>query len=263
MGSSVSPSQHPPLLDERDPPPAQVVHEAGRANILFIGDHAGNTIPASLGDLGLLPAERNRHIAWDIGVRALGEHLSTVLDATFIHQSFSRLVIDCNREPGVPASIVEMSDETPVPGNAGLGPAAREERRTAIHEPYHAAIAREIERRTASGARPVLVALHSFTPVMAGRPRPWQLGVLHDRGDTRLSHAMLQRLRREESLTVGDNEPYKMDGTDYTIPRHAYANGAHYLEIEVRQDLLLYPDDVRLWATRFAGWLTDAIATLG
>jgi predicted N-formylglutamate amidohydrolase len=262
MGSLVSPSQSPPLLDERDPPPVQVVHPSGRANVLLIGDHAGNAIPSSLGDLGLLTAERSRHIAWDIGVRALGEHLSAALDATFIHQPFSRLVIDCNRDPGVAASIVEVSDETVVPGNADLAGPAREERRTSIHAPYHARIASEIERRRVRGAPPALVALHSFTPVMGGRARPWQVGILHDRGDLRLSRAMLNRLRQEEGLVVGDNEPYKMDGTDYTIPRHAYANDAHYLEVEFRQDLLLYPEDARQWAARFAGWLSDALAAI-
>jgi predicted N-formylglutamate amidohydrolase len=192
----------------------------------------------------------------------LGEHLAPLLDATFIHQHFSRLVIDCNRDPRSAASIVEASDGTPVPGNLGLHPEAREARRAAIHEPYHARIAREIARRERDGARPILVALHSFTPVLGAIPRPWQLGVLHHRGDTRLSRATLARLRKEESLTVGDNEPYRMDGTDYTVPRHAYESGVPYLEVEFRQDLLADPDEVRAWATRFARWLTEAIAAI-
>jgi predicted N-formylglutamate amidohydrolase len=176
------------------------------------------------------------------------------------------LVIDCNRDPSAPASIVEISDGTPVPGNGSLDAAARGARRAAIHEPYHARIASEIAMRRSGGALPVLVALHSFTPMLLGAaaaPRPWQLGILHDRGDTRLSRAMLARLRREDGLTVGDNEPYRMDGTDYTVPRHAYANGLPYVEVELRQDLLAGPDDARRWATRFATWLGEAIATLG
>lgn len=260
----MSPSQSPPLLGELDPSPAQVVRESGQANILLIGDHAGNAIPASLGDLGLSAAERSRHIAWDIGVRALGEHLSAALDATFVHQAFSRLVIDCNREPRSAGSIVEVSDETSIPGNEGLDPAAREERRARILEPYQARIASEIARRRAGGACPVLVALHSFTPVMGrNAPRPWQVGILHDKGDTRLSQATLKRLKQEAGLVVGDNEPYQMDGTDYTIPRHAYPNDAHYLEVEFRQDLLANPEGARLWASRFAVWLRDAIAAVG
>jgi predicted N-formylglutamate amidohydrolase len=258
----MSPPQRQPLLGDGDLAPAQVVHESGRANILLVGDHAGNAIPSALGDLGLSIADRTRHIAWDLGVRALGEHMAAALDATFIHQHFSRLVIDCNRDPRSTASILEVSDETIVPGNARLGADAHEERRVAIHEPYHQRIASEFARREGAEARPVLVALHSFTPMLGKTSRPWQLGILHDRGDTRLSHAMLKRLRQEESLTVGDNEPYRMDDTDYTVARHAYENKVPYLEVEFRQDLLAQPDDVRLWASRFARWLSEAIASL-
>jgi predicted N-formylglutamate amidohydrolase len=257
----VSPAPSQPLLHEHDPAPAQIVHGDARTSLVLVGDHAGNAIPSALGDLGLPPADRERHIAWDLGVRALGERLASLLDATFVHQHFSRLVIDCNRDPSSPASIVEASDGTPVPGNIGVGAEAREARRTAIHEPYHARIAREIARRRGEGGRPVLIALHSFTPVLGASARPWQLGILHHLGATGLSRAMLARLKNE-SFMVGDNEPYRMDGTDYTVPRHAYEHELPYLEVEFRQDLLANGDEARDWATRFARWLTEAIATL-
>src|SRR5580698_2334946 len=241
----MSPPPRKPLLDDPDPPPA-VIREGGSAEFLLIGDHAGNAIPRSLGGLGVSANDLGRHIGWDIGVRALGEALAAELDATFIRQSFSRLVIDCNRDPRSAASIVESSDGTVIPGNVGLDPDAREERRVAIHEPYHQAIAGEIARRRARGPCPVLVALHSFTPALAGVSRPWQLGLLHDVGDTTLSRALFARLKQEAQLCVGDNEPYRMDGTDYTIPRHAYANDARYLEVEFRQDLLPDGEHARL-----------------
>lgn len=259
----MSPPQSHSLLDECDPPPVLVFHEAGAARVLLIGDHAGNAIPASLGDLGLSTPDRGRHIALDLGVEALGRELATTLDCTFIYQPFSRLVIDCNRDPKSPTSILETSDGTPIPGNSRLDPATREERRVAIHEPYHQRIALEIGRLRAPGACPVLIALHSFTPVFGAQRRPWQIGILHDRGETSLSLAMLKRLRQEGSLAVGDNEPYRMDVTDYTIPRHAHPNAAPYLEVEFRQDLLAAGDGVRQWAIRFAGWVRDAIATVG
>jgi predicted N-formylglutamate amidohydrolase len=245
-----------------DPSPVLVFHEGGRPDLLLIGDHAGDAIPSALGDLGISREDRARHIAVDIGVRGLGEHLATALGATFVHQAFSRLVIDCNRAPLSPTSIVETSDGTTVPGNVGLGAAAREQRRVTIHEPYHRRIALEMRLRKATGVRPILVSLHSFTPVLGSQPRPWHLGVLHDGGDTTLSLAMLTRLRKEDGLPVGDNEPYRMDAVDYTIARHAYANGAPYLEIEFRQDLIASADDARRWAARFAGWLGDAMAAV-
>ncbi len=251
-----------PLLGGSDPPAAVVIREGGRAEVLLLGDHAGNAIPSSLEGFGVSASDLGRHIAWDLGVRALGEVLAIELDATFICQSFSRLVIDCNRDPRSAGSIVESSDGTPIPGNVGLDPGAREDRRAAIHEPYHRTIAAELERRRARGACPVLIALHSFTPTLDGAQRPWHVGLLHDAGDTTLSRALLERLRREPQLSVGDNEPYRMNGTDYTIPRHAYPNEARYLEVEFRQDLLADAGCARLWARRFAGWLGDAMALL-
>jgi predicted N-formylglutamate amidohydrolase len=250
------------LLDEREPSPVQVIGEGGRPDILLVGDHAGSAIPSSLRGLGLSERDRRRHIAWDIGVAALGEELATLIGASFVFQPFSRLVIDCNRDPRSDSSILEVSDGTPIPGNMELGAEAREERRAAIHEPYHRRIALEMERRRSGGGRPVLVSLHSFTPALGSAGRPWHVGILHDRGDASLSVSMLKELRREPDLTVGDNEPYRMDTTDYTVPRHAYASRAPYLEIEIRQDLLSSTEDARRWAARLAGWLRGAMASL-
>ena len=208
---------------------------------LLLGDHAGREIPRALGDLGLPAAEFNRHIAWDIGVAGLGALLSQALDAAFIRQRFSRLVIDCNRDPARADAIPEVSDGAEIPGNRGLSAAAREARVAEVARPYHAAIAAELDARAARGLATTLVSLHSFTPRMNGFDRPWRFGVLHA-GDSPYSRAVLARLRGElgEAL-VGDNEPYRMDEVDFTIPVHAAARGLDYLELEVRQDLLADP----------------------
>jgi predicted N-formylglutamate amidohydrolase len=147
-------------------------------------------------------------------------------------------VIDCNRDPTRPDAIAEVSDGVAVPGNAALSASARADRVDEIFAPYHARIAAEIEARRSASRRTVLLALHSFTPVMEGFARPWHFGVLH-MGDSRFSEAMLAVLRTALGAeVVGDNEPYRMDGTDYTAPRHAIAGGLDYLELEVRQDLI-------------------------
>jgi predicted N-formylglutamate amidohydrolase len=248
------------LLGDGDPAPVSVVRAGGRADLVLLGDHAGNAIPAQLGDLGLSAADRTRHIAWDIGVRALGEHVAAVLDATFVHQPFSRLVIDCNRDPRSPDSVVPVSDGTRVPGNAGLDGEARERRRLAIHAPYHARVAAEIAlRRRPATPGPMIVALHSFTPALGDAPRPWHVGVLHDAGDTRATRAMLTCLRQQGDITVGDNQPYRMDRTDYTIPHHAFASALPYLELEFRQDLLESVESAHRWAVRCAGWIREVI----
>jgi predicted N-formylglutamate amidohydrolase len=187
--------------------------------------------------LGVGAANLDRHIAWDIGVAGLGSAVSKRLDAIFIHQRYSRLVIDCNRAPGDPGSIAAVSDETAIPGNMALGADDREERRRAIFQPYQDFIGKVLDDRVAAGQPTILVSLHSFTPSMGGLPRPWRFGVLH-RGDSAFSRAVLAVLRADWGDAAGDNQPYAMDGIDYTIPHHADANGLDYLELEMRQDLL-------------------------
>ncbi|HEY8571499.1 N-formylglutamate amidohydrolase [Phenylobacterium sp.] len=225
---------------------------------LLLGDHAGRAIPPELGDLGVPAAEMDRHIAWDIGVAGLGARLAEALDATFISQTVSRLVIDCNRDPARADAICEVSDGTAVPGNAGLSPAERLRRIETVFAPYHAAIAAELDAR--AGRPTVVVALHSFTPAMGGQARPWRFGVLH-MGNSAFSDAMLARLRAEpDAGPVGDNEPYRMDTVDFTVPHHAMRRGLDYLELEVRQDLIAEAAGQGEVAERLARLLPLALA---
>lgn len=213
------------------------MNQGGSSSIVLVGDHAGHAIPQKLGTLGLDPASLDLHIASDIGVSGLGRHLSEQLDACFISQTYSRLVIDCNRKPGDPTSICTASDGIEIPGNLRLSADARQARQRYILQPYHEAIAAELNHRASRGRRTLLVSLHSFTPVMNAFERPWKFGVLH-RHDSALSSRVLAGLRTELGSIVGDNEPYAMDDKDYTVPLHADPRALDYLELEVRQDLL-------------------------
>ncbi|MDB4986208.1 MAG: hypothetical protein JWN04_1386, partial [Myxococcaceae bacterium] len=169
---------HEPLLSPEDPPAYELVNEQGPSPFVLTCDHAGRTLPSRLGDLGVSASELCRHIAWDLGIADVGRLLSRRLDAFLILQTYSRLVIDVNRPPGTPESIVTLSERTPIPGNENLSEAARRERAAAVFAPYHDRIANELERRSAAGEPLVLVALHSFTPRYKGVTRPWHAGVL-------------------------------------------------------------------------------------
>ena len=144
--------------------------------------------------------------------------LSKALDAHLVAQRYSRLVIDCNRPPIAVSSIPTVSEATAIPGNENLSSEARLGRRHALFDPYHRAIKETIDRRDRAERKTVLISLHSFTPIYNGIKRPWHVGALYNR-DKRLSNLMLDVLRREPGLIVGDNEPYCVDDeTDYTIP---------------------------------------------
>ena len=242
------------LLDQDEPAPVAIVNASGGSPFLLVGDHAGNAIPRKLNALGLPREERERHIGWDIGVRAVGEMLAARLDAAFVHQLYSRLVIDCNRDPASADAIPELSDGTRIPGNEGLSAGDRRRRIDGIHAPYHARIGAVLAERARADRRTILIALHSFTPVMGGIRRPWHIGVLHSQGETHFAQALLDALRGQAD-SVGDNEPYRMDDTDHTVPRHAFPAGLPYAELEIRQDLIAHVDGQRAWAERLGAVL--------
>ena len=233
--SRESPSR---LLSPGDPEPLIVQNAGGSSSHLLVCDHSGRGIPGRLGALGLDPADLERHIAWDIGAGALTVQLGQSLDACVMRQAYSRLVIDCNRWPGREDLIPAVSDGTRIPANAGLSPEDVQQRLAAVHAPYHAGISAVLDARHADQRPVTLISVHSFTPVMNDMPRPWHVGVLHA-GDSALSTRMLALLGAGDGLEVGDNQPYALGETDYTVPVHAQARGLDYLELEVRQDLIV------------------------
>jgi predicted N-formylglutamate amidohydrolase len=246
------------LLATDEPSPVRVLQPGGLSDLFLTADHAGRLIPRALGKLGLDEIELARHIAWDIGIAAVTEALSDMLDATAVLQSYSRLVIDCNRAPDHPTSIPTVSEATAIPGNAGLTKEARTARRQAIFDPYHAAIVDLLDRRAVAGRRTVLVAMHSFTPVFKNVIRMVEIGVLYHH-ETPLSRIMLDLLRAEGDLVVGDNEPYAItDTSDYTAPVHGEARGLDHVEIEIRQDLIAGSAGQASWAERMARLLVAA-----
>jgi predicted N-formylglutamate amidohydrolase len=240
------------LLLPDEPAATHVVNPAGAAPFLLVADHAGNRVPTNLAGLGLPAAERDRHIGWDIGIGAVADRLARELDAVLIRQTYSRLVIDCNRPPAAETSIPAVSDGTEIPGNRVIGRQERAARQATIFDPYHARIARELDARAATGEATVLVALHSFTPRFDGFERPWHAAVLY-RHDPRLGHALRDLMRREPGLCIGDNEPYSVsEDTDYTIPIHGERRGLLHVAIELRQDLIAEPAGQAAWAARLA-----------
>ncbi len=244
------------LLSPGDPAPVVELRPDGASPFLLIADHAGQAVPARLDRLGLPQSELDRHIGWDIGIAGTTGRLSARLDAHAVLQAYSRLVIDCNRPLDAPTSITTASDGTAIPGNAGLDHAGRRERAEEVFAPYHARIESALDARVRLGRPTILVAMHSFTPAMNGSARPWHAGVLYQR-DARFAHALLDALRAEGDLVVGDNEPYTVsDATDYAIPVHAEARGLPHVELEIRQDLIADADGQQAWAERLARLFT-------
>ena len=250
-----NPDHHPasvPLLGRDDPPPFVVLHEHGAAPALVVCDHASRAFPKAMQRLGLPELPSWQHIAWDIGAGELARGLSNALDAPAVLAGYSRLIVDCNRQPDDPEAFRKVSDGWSIPGNQSLTEFERRVRLGCFFDPYHECIAAMLAGFRARGVVPLVISVHTFTPNLAGEERPWHIGVLWDKDEPN-ARRLLAGLRRIEGLVVGENQPYS--GThpaDYTIDHHAERAGLPHLCLEVRQDQLESPAGMERWVRRLA-----------
>lgn len=246
------------LLGSSDPAPVLVEGEERPSPFFLICEHAGNRIPAALGDLGLSHHDLQRHISWDPGAEPMARAAAETLDATLVIQPYSRLVIDCNRPPRSGESIWTVSESTVIPGNEDLSTAQAMARVEEVFDPFHRRITDLLDARGRAGRETIVVTLHSFTPVYNGFVRPWHAGAQYNR-DPEFSQLVNAALAEDEMLCVGDNQPYPVnDDTHYTIPVHGERRGLPHTMIEVRQDLLETAADQEAWGRRLAEILGEA-----
>ena len=247
------------LLDPKDPPPFNIFNENGAANILFTSDHNGSSIPKKLKNLGVSAHEMRRHVAYDIGINAVSHALAARFNAPLIVSNYSRLVIDCNRYPGAISSIPMISDRTVVPGNENLSSSSAQDREKEIFTAYHSSVSKQIEMMQRNGKGPTLIALHSFTPVMDGEFRPWQIGILW-KDDERLARPIIEKLRQDKTLNIGDNKPYSgSEPAGYTVDYHVVPLNLMSIAVEFRQDLIEFQSGAEYWANCFGDALDSVL----
>lgn len=249
------------LLAADEPPPFVVLNPDSCSPVFLVCDHASRRFPRALGTLGLDPFARRCHLALDIGAGALTEKLAERLGVTAVLCQYSRLIVDCNRQLMDPGAFLEFGDGVIVPGNRNLHREDKELRANTIYWPYHNAIEQQLKRLGAAGIEPVFIALHSFTPVMNGEARTWEMGVLWDM-DRVTAEIFINDLRAAGYL-VGDNEPYSGKAPqDFSIDHHAEGAAIPHVGIEIRQDLIHHDDGVERVADVFQNILASLPARL-
>lgn len=229
------------------------------SGVLLLCDHADNAFPPGYDALGVAPAQLQRHIAYDLGAAGVTRQMSRILNAPAILTRYSRLLIDPNRGEDDPTLIMRISDGAIVPGNAGISQAERAKRVEQFYRPYHAAIDTMIDAMIAAGKPPLIYSMHSFTENWRGWMRPWHVGVLWDK-DPRLAVPLLDALREDPALVVGDNEPYAGALRNDCVYQHATLRGLANALIEVRQDLIRDEAGQTLWAETLSEILRRLLA---
>lgn len=236
MNETASAAASARLIADDEPAPFEVLNGAATQPVLLLCDHASWRMPRVLRGLGLPAAAARSHLAWDIGAADVVRELARRLSVTAVLAGYSRLVVDCNRALDDPEAFLARGDGVDIPGNRDLSAAARSARARAIHAPYHAAVAAQLRRLGETGRAPVLLSIHSFTPVLEGVARPWEAGILWH-ADQRLP-ALLLRAFAQAGFVVGDNQPYAGDThRNFTVNHHAVPAGLAHAVVEMRQDL--------------------------
>jgi predicted N-formylglutamate amidohydrolase len=216
---------------------AMVLRPNSESKIVLTCEHGSSALPRGL---QLSPSQRTllkTHWASDLGAWELTRLLSQALSFTAIGGRYSRLVADLNRNPDESTFSRSRAGKVDVGFNQNLTRAVIQSRVTLYHAPYHDEIDRQILRRVRSGIRPFLLSIHSFTPEMEGKQRPFQAGVLYS------AHRNLarrfSRLIRRENMTCVLNRPYSgLKGFVYSVERHGRKYGIPYLELEINQSIL-------------------------
>ncbi|MFQ5623376.1 MAG: N-formylglutamate amidohydrolase [Paracoccaceae bacterium] len=249
-------TEHSPLVAEADlgGDAYEIVNPDSQSGLLFVCDHASNRVPPDVcgGNLGLGEHDMRRHIAWDVGARGITLALARRFAATAILSRFSRLVVDPNRGEDDPTLVMRLCDGSVVPGNRYIDEAEIERRLARYYRPYHDAVTHQLDRILAAGKTPLLFSIHSFTRQFNGRqPRPWHVGVLWDR-DGRLAVPLLDALREDSTLCVGDNEPYSGQLQGDSMYTHGTLRGIPHALIEIRNDLIADTEGEIQWAGRLA-----------
>lgn len=235
-----------------------IENETGQSPVLLVCEHASNAMPEPWGSLGLTEAQRQAHIAWDPGALGLARGLAQRLDATLIHARVSRLIYDCNRAPDMPGAMPTRSEVHDIPGNAAISAAERLARTEAVYLPWANGLHNLIAKRIALGRRPVIVTIHSFTPVFHGKTRAVEFGIIDD-ADPTLARAIFAACG-PTGLNAQMNEPYSAaDDVTHTLRLHATPYGLANAMLEIRNDLIADPAAEAAMADLLAPVLSAAL----
>lgn len=237
--------------------PYRVLRAGSLGSLVLTCEHASRRLPVAVPRSPAMTRLMASHWSWDIGGWELTCRLARALGASAIGGAWSRLWIDLNRRVDDPTLVRREAGQVALPWNAELSVADLEKRIVRFHAPYHEEIDRLIMRRLVRGVRPLVLAIHTFTPRLHGRHRDYDVGVLYT-AYRELAHRLGREIRAA-GLAVRYNQPYSgLRGLMYAAERHGRHHDLPCLELEANQANLIDPDGI----DRIADALTTALAAV-
>lgn len=202
--------------------------------LLITCEHAGNRIPAPYRDLfhthrSLL----DTHRGFDAGALVMARALATAFGAPLLAATVSRLLVDLNRSVGHPRLHFEAIRKLPAP--------VRQRILAHHYQPYRVQAEHLVMQAIAERGRVIHVSSHSFTPILHGKLRKADIGLLYDPG--RPEEAALCRRWKAAlatcapDLTVRRNYPYsgKDDGLTACLRKRLPPGAYLGIELELNQ----------------------------
>lgn len=244
------------------------VTNEGASPIVLTGPHNGWRVPDELTKDGAplgLPVywfdpqnDNHRHEACDWGMQALFNEISAQRpDICLVSAELSRLVVDLNRVPSDIIYSTSSETNTPLAGNTNLPEGEKERRLQSYYAPYHAQVDKTLQGTQEKFAqKPLWIDMHSFTPVWQGNPRAVGVGTLKLE-----KTAFTDKAEGYLSATFGalfkPDQPYDMrvsPSRDISAGREiAERNNMEYLGLEIRNDLLRTPEQIKDIASKMIG----------
>jgi predicted N-formylglutamate amidohydrolase len=204
-------------------------------------EHGGNRIPEKYrrffsGHETLLASHRG----WDPGALPLAREIAQLLGVPLHASTVSRLMVELNRSPHHRSLFSSLAREIP--------PEVRETILQEYYWPYRKAVWARIAEETGKGRCVLHLAIHTFTPVLDGRVREMEMGILYDparQGERAFSQAWRTALRarvpeKSSGIRIRFNQPYRgrSDGLP-TWLRKGFPDQSYLgIEVEVNQGLI-------------------------
>lgn len=205
--------------------------------ILLTCEHAVNTIPPEFSHLFAKDtAILDTHRGLDIGAKAIADHLARHLSCSFYQcASVSRLLVDCNRTLSHKTCFSEWSRH--------LSDKEKEQLKH-YYFSFREPVIKTIQMLINQKKRILHFSIHSFTPVLNGKIRETEIGLLYD-PKRRLEKNVAAQLQKALRTLMPHyrtrlNYPYLGTSDGFTTSLRTQFDEKDYigLEIEMNQSLM-------------------------